>query len=415
MQKYYDVAIVGGGAAGLMAALSCAAFHTKAKIVVLEKMEKCGRKIRITGKGRCNLTNNKGYEEFLSKVRSEKDFFEHSFKEFDNEDTWHFFQDNGLKLVVKQGGRIYPMSEDAWDVVRCLENNCYRSDVDIECNCEINKIVKTESGFDLFLSGRASALKASKVILATGGKSYPKTGSTGDGYAFAKELGHTITPLLPSLVPFDIKSKFLSQVRGLVVKNINISLEIDSQIIAKEQGEAEFFSFGIGGGSIFRMSRLAVEALSKKQHVYFVIDFKPGLTQNKFLGRMDRECAENPKLTLETFFRKLFPQKLIQMILSEITQNKNVLLSSLDERQKIEVINIIKNFKLQVLRDRGFAEAVVTAGGVDCTEVEPKTLKSNICDGLSFAGELLNIDADTGGYNLQIAFSTGFCAGKYIL
>ncbi len=416
MKNNYDVVVVGGGASGLMAAISCAVHNRNLSIAILEKMEKCGRKIRITGKGRCNLTNDKTKDVFLSKVKSQSDFFAESFGQFDNVSTIKFFEKNGLPMVIKQGGRFYPKSEDAWDVVKCLEKTALKNKIDIIINAEVKSISKQSDLFEIktLINKKPDSFKSAKVIIATGGKSYPRTGSTGDGYALAKTLGHNVTSLLPSLVPFDVNNKYLTQMKGLVVKNVNISLVVNSTKVATEMGEAEFFAFGLGGGVIFRLSREAVLALDRGDKVSFMFDFKPGLNENKLLGRMERECDANSRLTLEGFVRKLFPAKMVDMIVNEISGNKNLLLSSLDISLKKKLISKVKSFEFQVIKSRGFNEAVVTMGGVDCSQIKADSLQSTLCEGLSFAGEVLDIDADTGGYNLQIAFTTGYVAGKNI-
>ncbi len=406
----YDLIIVGGGAAGLMAAIAAADAFPDAKIRIIEKMEKCGRKIRITGKGRCNLTNNRPYDQFLEHIKGGREQFRYAFEQFDNFYTMDFFENIGLPLVTLQGGRIFPRSEDAWDVVRSLEGACRELGVVISTNCELRAVQKDGEGF--LLDTSLGSIQSTRLVIATGGMTYPRTGSTGDGYQFAKHLGHTITPLYPSLLPFEFSSGHLSQLRGLVVKNISIGLEVDSELVDRAEGEIEFFGFGVGGGLIYKLSREASLALTNGKSVAFVVDFKPSLSEAKLLGRIERELAQNPSLSIAEFTRKLFPQKMLEFILEKIALNRKILLSSLQIEQQKEMIAAIKAVRIEVTRSRGFAEAVITAGGVSGGEIDPLTMKSRICDGLLFAGEILDMDADTGGYNLQIAFSTAYVAGR---
>lgn len=416
MKRNFDVVVIGGGASGLICA-GVVAQQSENSVLLLEKMEKVGRKIRITGKGRCNVTNDKSKEDFLSKVRNGADFIEHAFDEFSNKDTIKFFEDNGLKLVIKQGGRAYPMSEDAWDVVRTLDRFCKKNGAKIECNSRVLSIVKVEDNFELEVQkeNEIEMITSNRVVIATGGLSYPRTGSTGDGYDFANKLGHRIEPLHPSLVPFTIYSGFLKQTEGLVLKNISLSLCVQGEVVRSEFGELEFFGFGIGGATVFRLSREAVDAFDQGKEVDFLLDFKPVLSVEKLLGRFDRELIDSPRLNLEGLLLKLLPKVAVPMILSEIGLKKSMSLSAMTPGEKIKIITAIKQYKLIVINHRGVAEAIVTAGGVDLSEIDSTTMESKLCKGLYVVGEVLDVDADTGGYNLQSAFSTGYLCGKNIV
>lgn len=411
--KEFDLIIIGGGAAGLLAA--SLASKGGAKVLLLEKMEKVGRKIRITGKGRCNLTNNKERDFFLSKVKAGADFISSSFSMFDNFALMDYFEEIGLPLSVEQGGRVYPKSGDAWDVVKVLERECTRNGAKISCRSEVKSLIINNgicSGVTL-TDGRE--IFSSSVLIATGGVSYSGTGSTGDGYQFAYDAGHKIIPVMPSLVPFEVGKPFTPSLVGLILKNIKLSLIINGEEIASEVGEVEFFRFGIGGGAVFRLSREAVEGLYSGKEVDFSIDTKPGLSITKLEGRVKRELEQKPTLTLNELLVKLLPAKLSNVIIDDLRLNRNIRVTQMSDSLILEVLTEIKNIILPVYDHRGFKEAVITAGGIDTSEINPNTMESKKIKSLYFAGEVLDIDADTGGYNLQLAFTSGYCAAKAII
>ncbi len=416
MTNRYNTIVIGGGAAGLMCAATLAekGIHT----LLLEKMEKCGRKIRITGKGRCNITNNKQRDVFLSKVQGGREFITHSFDTFNNFDTINYFEEIGLRTVTEQGGRIYPKSGDAWDVVRALENQIKKCGGNIICHATVKELIIKDNnceGVEVEIKGETREIYADNIVVATGGVTYPSTGSTGDGYRFAHNSGHRVIPVMPALVPFEVDYPFNSDMKGLILKNVNITLKIDDKEAKSESGEVEFFAFGVGGGGIYRLSRAAVEALYEDKIVDFIIDLKAGLSPNKLKGRIERELDSNRNLSYSELLRKLLPPKIINGVIDYIGIAPNRRVSSLNDSEIDKLISGLKQFQLPVLQERGFNEAVITVGGVSCDEVDNLSMTSTLIDNLYFAGEVLDIDADTGGYNLQLAFSTARIAALSII
>ena len=412
----YDVIIIGAGAAGMMAAGVAA--REGRKVLVVEKMEKAGRKVRITGKGRCNLTNTKPREDFLSHVRANADFFAPSFRDFDNKAVFTFFRKQGVKLVEERGDRVYPESGKAWDIADALADWAKdEGDSEIMFNTRVTDIITVAGRVRgvriLTKKGYPRNLEAENVIIATGGVSYPSTGSTGDGYQFAHTLGHGIEEVRPALVPLESDSPAVKELTGVHLKNVSVRLLVDGETVQEEFGEMDFRGRGLDGAVILRVSRNAVDALIEEKTVEIIIDLKSALTEEMLIARMDREIAELPEDgTFGELMRKLLPRPMVAPFADMMGIQLKTYVSRLTDEQKTALARLLKEWRLPVSDYRPFEEAVVTAGGVEVGQVDPETLQSRLVKGLYFAGEVLDIDGDTGGYNLQIAFSTGHLAGR---
>lgn len=411
----YDVIVIGGGAAGLMAA-GIAARNGK-KALLIEKMEKCGRKIRITGKGRCNLTNIKPRRDFLAKIKANADFFSYAYDSFDNQALIDFFRSEGVKLTIERGGRVFPTSEKAHDIANAMIDFAAEAGAEIMINTTVTAIrtlgdkiygvkVRTKNGFE-------RNIEAANVIICTGGITYPATGSTGDGYGFAHDLGHDIEELRPSLVPLLSDSEFAAAIQGTMLKNTGVKLIVDGETVADEFGELSFSSRGIEGPVTLRLSRMAVDALIEGRDVRLSLDLKTALDAPTLSARIDRELAEmQPAQPLSDLLRKLMPKPLIAPFIVMLGTVSTLPVRDMDEGLKAHVIALLKNIEVPITDYGTFEEAVVTAGGISVGGVDPRTMQSKLVKGLYFAGEVLDIDADTGGYNLQVAFSTGWLAGQ---
>lgn len=410
----FDVIVVGAGAAGMMAAGTAA--RNGNRVLLIEKMEKSGRKVRITGKGRCNVTNARPAEEFASQVRTNAEFFTQAFAEFNNRAAIRFFEKAGVKLEIERGERVFPQSGKAWDIATALLEYCFENGVKIIYNTRVTEIMTLGNKvFGVrYINRRGFERKeeCAQVILATGGLSYPATGSTGDGYGFAADLGHTIEPVRPSLTPLVTshpQAKFLD---GLLLRNVKAVLWVDDQPVREEFGELGFSDRGIEGAVALRMSRDAVDALIDGHSVKLVIDMKPGLTDEVLRDRIARETADMaPTEFFSELLRKLVPKPLVMTLLHEMDVNGKNYVSKVPAEQIERLIRTLKGFTFPITDYAPFEYAVVTAGGVACDEVNPYTMESLKIKGLYFAGEVLDLDANTGGYNLQIAFSTGRLAG----
>lgn len=413
----YDVIVIGAGAAGLMAA-GTAASEGK-RVLLLEKMERAGRKIRITGKGRCNLTNTKSKKDFLDKVRANAEFFTPAFNSFSNRATVKFFRKEEVKLETERGDRVFPASGKAWDIANALVYWAEEAGVEIQYHTKVigirtigNRVlgvtIITKRGFE-------RNLEAPNVILCTGGASYPATGSTGDGYGFAHSLGHNIEEIRPSLVALVSDSELAHALTGVRLKNVNVTLYIDEEVADEEFGEIEFGSRGIEGAVALRLSRMAVDALIANKRVRLGIDTKTALMPETLVNRIDREVEllmeeENP--IIADLARKLLPRAMVYPIIKEINLDPEAPLSTFTQGNTASLIGILKHIPISIVDYGPFEEAIVTAGGISVEDIDPNTLQSKLIKGMYFAGEVLDIDADTGGYNLQIAFSTGYLAGK---
>ena len=410
----YDVIVIGAGAAGLMAAGTAA--MSGRSVLLVEKMEKAGRKIRITGKGRCNLTNARPAEEFLEKVRTNGDFFSVAFAEFNNRATIKFFERQGVKLDIERGERVFPKSGKAWDIANALVEFCEDKGVKISYKTRVTEI--------LTIDGKVSGIKyinargferreeAEHVIVATGGVSYPSTGSTGDGYDFAASVGHSIELVRPSLTPLVTSHPQKEYLNGLLLKNVGVKLFIDGELRQEEFGEMGFSERGIEGAVALRISRDAVDAIIDERKAKIVVDLKPALDEETLLNRIEREISEMQPSEFFSELRKLVPKQLVVPLAKEVDFHSKTYVSKLSEAEKLRLVKILKGMVFPIVDYAPFQFAVVTAGGVACDEINKYTLESLKVKGLYFAGEVLDIDANTGGYNLQIAFSTGRLAGQ---
>ena len=410
----YDVIVIGAGAAGLMAAGTAAAGGRS--VLLLEKMEKPARKVRITGKGRCNLTNARPAEEFAENVRTNAEWLKVAMSEFTNRATMRFFERMGVKLVTERGERVFPASGKAADIANALEFYCRDYDVDIQCNSRVTEILvaggKVYGLKYMNKRGFVRKIEVENVIIATGGVSYPATGSTGDGYTFADRVGHTVESVRPSLTPLVSNHPQIEYIKSVWLKNINARLFVAGEMVREEFGEMSFSDRGLEGAVILRLSRDAVDALLEEKSVKIELDLKPALTEDILRERIKREVAEmRPEDFFAELVRRLVPKPLVVPICKELDVHSRLYISKVSDKEFERLIKVLKGWSFPISDYAPFEYAVVTAGGVSCSEVNEYTMESLKIKGMYFAGEVLDVDANTGGYNLQIAFSTGHLAG----
>lgn len=411
----YDVIVVGAGAAGMMAAATAA--KNGRRVLLMEKMEKAGRKIRISGKGRCNLTNARPPEEFREAIRTNADFFDVAFAEFNNKATIRFFERLGVKLDIERGQRVFPHSGKAWDIANALMDYCVESGVEVMYDTRVSDVLAIDGkvyGVRYFNKrGFERKEEAPNVIIATGGVSYPATGSTGDGYIFADKLGHTIEAVRPSLTPLRTSHPQRKYLDGLLLKNVAARLYVDNELVREEFGEIGFSERGIEGAIALRMSRDAVDALIDERKVKIVLDMKPALTEEMLTERIRREIADmQPEEFFAELLRRLVPKPMVIPLAHELDVHSKNYIRKVTDAEIARLVKVLKGMTFPIVDYAPFEYAVVTAGGVRCDEVNRYTMQSNKVSGLYFAGEVLDIDANTGGYNMQIAFSTGRLAGQ---
>ena len=406
------VLIIGGGAAGMMAA----AFAAKNgnRVEVFEKNEKLGKKLFITGKGRCNITNAADLEDFFPAVTSNPKFLYSAFYSFTNEQVISFFEELGVKTKVERGGRVFPVSDHSSDVIQALKSEMERLGVKINLNAEVKELITEKSSTGETVNGirlvSGKKISGDAVIVATGGISYPSTGSTGDGYRFARRCGHKVSELSPSLVPMEVKEWYAGELMGLSLRNIEIRITDGKKKLYQEFGEMLFTHYGVTGPVILSASSVVGKKL-KDTELTLHIDLKPALTEEQLDKRVLREFETNHKRQFKNAVDSLFPSKLRPVIveLSGIPEEKKV--HEITKEERLRFVRLIKDFTMTLTGLRGYNEAIITKGGVSVKEIDPGTMESKLIKGLYFAGEVLDLDAVTGGYNLQIAWSTGYLAG----
>lgn len=402
MSKVYDIVIIGGGAAGLFAAATLSSYIREGNslnVLLLEKMHRCGLKIGITGKGRCNLTNTKPWNEFSTHIHPKNIFLKNSFYAMDNTAVMEFFEGLGLPLVVERGDRVFPQSMKALDVVSTLEKHILEGGIELRKNSPVVSVSRLPDNFTVEVDGGEKYLSKA-LIVATGGLSYPTTGSSGDGYVFAKGFGHKITPCFPSLTAL-VPKYYREEYHGISLKNVSVQLAVNGDVVQEEFGDLDFTNGGIEGPIGFKVSRKGVHSLINGQKVEMRLDMKPAVSHKQLQDRIAREAKEVKGDQLKGVLPKLLPGRLVKLFLQD---NKGVTFANLNER--------LKCWKFSISGYVGYERCVVTAGGVSLQEVSQKTMESKLVKGLFFAGELLDLDGDTGGYNLQIAFSTGAMAAR---
>ena len=402
------IIVIGGGAAGMMAA--CQAAKAGARVLLLEKMKRPGLKIGIAGKGRCNLTNIAELSVFIEHFGRNGRFLYQTFNQFFSEDLITFFSEHGLEVVTERGGRVFPKSGKALEIVKVLRRLLEKSGVKFIPSTRVRQLLVTEQHISGVDCGDLR-YTCDAAILTTGGASYPATGSSGDGYLLAGGLGHRIIEPRPALVPLET-TKNTAELTGLHLRNIALRLLINGKRTGRYFGELVFMEYGISGPVILTLSLQVVDALLSRARVAVLLDMKPALDEHKLDARLRRDFEKRCHEPLASVLRGLLPAQLISICLRETGINGTLEAGMIPGRQRKKLLHWLKNFRLEISGFRGFDEAIVTAGGVDLREVNPKTMQSKLVSGLYLAGELLDLQGDTGGYNLQAAFSTGWVAGR---
>ena len=409
----YDVIIIGAGASGLFAAGKIAS--NGLSVCLLEKKTRPAIKLSITGKGRCNVTNSADIKDFVESFGNNGKFLYSAFSKFFNVDTINFFEQLGVKCRLERGGRYFPESNDAHEIVNTLIKYAKNNGVKIFTNSEVSKIICKNKKIETVILKNGNAFCANKYILATGGKSYPLTGSTGDGYVFAKSLGHSISKIQPALVPIVLKSQYLKQLNKLKLKNVEVSVIANSNKIKSYFGEMEFTIFGATGPIILTMSSLIYDLINKNNTVKLSINLKPSLDNKILDARLVRELNKFGNMPLRNMLKTLIPQQLIDVFMKENKFKYTELCSNINKEKRQKILNGLTNFVFDIICTRPIEEAIITKGGICLNEVEQNTMKSKLIDNLYFCGEILDIDGPTGGFNLQAAFSTAYLVSETII
>ena len=410
------VIVVGGGAAGMFAAIAAA--KNGHQVTLYEKNEKLGKKIFITGKGRCNITNAADMEELFDAVVTNSKFLYSSFYGYTNQNVIDFFEDAGVPVKIERGNRVFPTSDHSSDVIRALEREMKKVGVKVCLNTEVKSVEAEKGKFDKVVLKDTTTQTADACIVATGGLSYRSTGSTGDGFRFAENVGHKVTQCFPSLVPMETKEPWICELQGLSLRNVEAKILDGKKELYKDFGEMLFTHFGVSGPLIISASSYVgkkfMDKNGQKKELTLEIDLKPALTEEQLDQRVLRDFEENHNRQFKNAITKLFPTKLIPVMLElgGIDPEKKV--NSIEKEERKQFVHLIKHFRMTLTGLRDYPEAIITKGGVNVKEIDPGTMESKLVKGLYFAGEVLDLDALTGGFNLQIAWSTGYAAGNAI-
>lgn len=405
------VVVVGGGAAGMMATYQAA--KNGHKVILVDKNEKLGKKIYITGKGRCNLTNAGELEVIFNNIMTNRKFLYSALYSFTNDDVINFFENNGMKTKIERGNRVFPVSDHSSDVISTVAKALRKNKVDIRLFTPVKDLIITNDKACGVLLENGEKIMCDSVIIATGGLSYPSTGSTGDGYRFAKDSGHTINKCEPSLVPMNIKEEWVKELQGLSLRNVNVRIINGKKKLYNELGEMLFTHFGVSGPLILSASAM-INRKYFDENLKIIIDLKPALDVEQLNKRILRDFEEELNKQFKNSLNKLLPSKLVPVVinLSGIDPDKQVNTITKEERQKLAYL--LKNLEISFNGFRGWNEAIITKGGISVKDINPSTMESKIVSNLYFCGEVLDLDALTGGYNLQIAWSTGYLAGDSV-
>lgn len=411
------VLVIGGGPAGMMAAITAA--ENGNEVTILEKMPSFGKKLLITGKGRCNITSSLYMSEFIKKTPGNGKFLYSAFQNYTNADIIEFLKKQGLEVKEERGNRIFPVTDKSIDVLNCFKKRIDELKIKYKLETRVEKIL-IKNNEVLGVRTNREIIQTDKIILATGGKSYPLTGSTGDGYEMAKKLGHTITKIKPSLVPLETYEQDLHRsLQGLSLRNVKIKMvdTCKNKTIYEDFGEMLFTHFGVSGpvilsGSAHLVRYKNIDELLKNKKIKLLIDLKPALTEEKLNDRILRDFEDFKNKNFKNSLDKLLPQKLIPVIIERSGINPDKQVNSITKQERIQIVKLLKEFEVTIKNFRRIEDGIITAGGISIKEVNPKTMESKLISGLYFAGEILDVDSYTGGFNLQIAYSTGFVAGE---
>lgn len=403
--------VIGGGAAGLMAAGRAAQLGSD--VLLLEKMAQSGRKIGISGKGRCNVTNSADIAEFINHFGKNGRFLRQCFQHYFSKELLQFFHNHNLPLTLERGGRYFPESGRALDVVKVLNAWLEEEGVDLRTRSHVSKILISDGAVTGVVCNNKK-IAADNVILATGGQSYPRTGSSGDGYKLAGKIGHTITPLLPALVPLVSSAPSLKALKGLDLRNIQIRLFIDGKKKDQDFGELSFTAHGLTGPTVLSLSEQAVQALDKGKQVSLALDLKPALDEKKLDARLIRDLEKRRGEPIDSILRGLLPKEFIPVCLEACNIPGDIDTFNFPGKMRKKLVHWFKDLRFEITGYRSWNEAIVTSGGISLKEIDPRTMESKLIKGLFIVGELLDLHADTGGFNLQAAFSTGWLAGSSV-